>query len=240
MTIGIIGHGQFGAFVRDMLAIYAPDVTVRVYSRRTPPDAKAFFSFEEVCQSDAVIVTVAMRFLEETFARIEECARPDTVIVDVATVKEYPVTLLQRIVSRPYLATHPMFGPESYEKVGSLRGLRVVLGQHTLPAGVYEAVTERLSALGLVVIEMDAAEHDKLLAETLFVTHLVGQTLKDMKLTRTSIDTVSFGFLMDAAESVAHDAELFRDVFRYNRFCSNVLSRFHGAVEHVERTFLQG
>jgi len=79
---------------------------------------------------------------------------------------------------------------------------------------------------------MTPDEHDKLIVETLFLTHLVGQIVKQGKFERTSIDTISFGFLMDAAESVWHDDALFHDVFKYNPYCREVLKRF----EDTERT----
>ena len=108
MTIGIIGYGQFGQFIQEILSVRMPEMTVRTYSRRHEPDGDYFFSFEEVCQSDIVIVTVSMRFLEDIFTRVEACAGKDTVIVDVATVKGFTGELLRRNSTHPYIATHPM------------------------------------------------------------------------------------------------------------------------------------
>jgi prephenate dehydrogenase len=81
----------------------------------------------------------------------------------------------------------------------------------------------------LTVLSLTADEHDRLIAETLFLTHLVGQTVHKGGFERTAIDTVSFGFLMDAVESVAHDEALFRDVYAYNPYCKDVLARFEKA-----------
>jgi prephenate dehydrogenase len=80
---------------------------------------------------------------------------------------------------------------------------------------------------------MSAVKHDTHLAETLFLTHFIGQVITDAKFDRTVIDTVSFGFLMDAVESVRHDTELFHDVFRYVPACRKILMRFSSSSEKV-------
>ena len=90
-----------------------------------------------------------------------------------------------------------------------------------------------LNILGFDIVEMTGLEHDTHLAETLFLTHFIGQVISDAKFDRTKIDTVSFGYLMDAVESVRHDRALFQDVFRYVPHCKAVLKRFGLSVEHV-------
>ena len=49
----------------------------------------------------------------------------------------------------------------------------------------------------------------------------------------TDIDTLSFGFLMDAVESVKSDTELFRDVFAFNPYCEEIIARFEKAEADV-------
>ena len=98
----------------------------------------------------------------------------------------------------------------------------------------------RSQELGFDVVEMDAEAHDRHLAETLFLTHFVGQTISRAGFNRTEIDTVSFDYLMDAMESVRHDTELFKDVFRYNPFCEEVLKRFEKAEGEVHSLLREG
>ena len=50
---------------------------------------------------------------------------------------------------------------------------------------------------------------------------------------RTDIDTLSFGYLMDAVESVRGDTELFRDVFAFNPYCEDIIRRFETAEGEV-------
>src|SRR4029077_1431406 len=90
-----------------------------------------------------------------------------------------------------------------------------------------------LKKCGFDVIEMTAEEHDKHLAETLFLTHFVGQVVARGGFDRTAIDTVSFGYLMDATESVKHDTALFQDVYTFNPYCEEVLKKFEVAEAEV-------
>ncbi|MGE3143403.1 MAG: hypothetical protein AB7L65_08785, partial [Hyphomonadaceae bacterium] len=163
-----------------------------------------------------------------------------SVLVDVATVKSHTAGALRRLAAdRPFIATHPMFGPESYAKLGGeVAGLRIVLADHSLPAATYAAVKDFLVRHGLHVVEMSAEEHDRRLAETLFLTHFIGQMVARAGFARTDIDTVSFGFMMQAVESVKHDTALFADVFRYNPYCAAVLDRLE-AAEHEVRALLE-
>lgn len=162
----------------------------------------------------------------------------ETVIIDVATVKKYTNDLFRKHASdRRFVSTHPMFGPESYRKHdGDVSGFRIVVTDYTLAGSDSLVLKNTFSALGFLVIEMTAEEHDKLLAETLFLTHYVGQTIKTAGFERTTVDTLSFSYLMDAVESVKNDSSLFQDVWRFNPYCQEVAERLHNAQGSVMRT----
>lgn len=234
-SIGIIGYGNFGAFAHVLLKRFAPKVTVRVYAPGGKIDRRTFFSLEDACQSDAVILAVPINAFENVLEKVASYVRTETVIVDVCTVKMHPVKVLKRLLKgRKYIATHPMFGPESYEKRGKdITGLRIVIAEHTLPKTDYVSLTKFLRNIGFSVVEMTADTHDKHLAETLFLTHFIGQTISEAGFDRTEIDTVSFGFLMSAVESVRADKQLFEDVYKFNPHCKEILARFSDAEVKV-------
>ncbi len=234
-SVGIIGYGAFGAFLVTLLQKHVPHIELRVFSSRTPVDDTLFYSLEDVCDTDAVILCSPIHAYEETLRRIAPHIRPDTVLVDVATVKVYTTGLIKKLLPvQPYLATHPMFGPESYSKQSnSLSNLRVVIAEHSLSVPDIEALTTFLTSLGMQVVHMTSDEHDKQLATTLFLTHYIGQIVHLGEFERTDIDTVSFGYLMDAVDSVRHDSALFKDVFTYNPYCKDTLLRFAEAEKSV-------
>ncbi len=236
-TVGIVGHGAFGKLIATLVRRFAPSTEVRIYSSKREPDGKEFFSLPDVASSDAVILAVPIHAFEEALLKILPLARPDTVIVDVCTVKVHTVNLLKKHASgKQWVATHPMWGPESYEKKkGDVTGFRIVIAESTLSEGNVQALSDALKQVGFDVVSIDAETHDKHLAETLFLTHFVGQVIARAGFDRTEIDTVSFGYLMDAVESVKHDEALFRDVFTFNPYCKEVLERFGGEMEEVKQ-----
>lgn len=238
--VGIVGYGAFGTFVHKLLMRFAPEIQVRVHSSKHAPDGKLFFSLEDVATADAVVLTVPIHAYEENIQKLLPHLGEKSVIVDVATVKLHTTEIIKRLAGeRRYIATHPMFGPESYaKKEGDVSGLRIVITEHSLESAEYIAIVELLKSLGFSVVEMSADKHDEHLAETLFLTHFLGQTISRAGFDRTEIDTVSFGFLMNAVESVKHDEALFLDVFRYNPHCKKILDRFEMS-EHDVRTLLE-
>lgn len=234
-TLGIIGYGAFGKFIHELAKKHLPHVPVRIHSRNNPVDSETFFTLEETCATDIIIPAVPIATLKKTFAAIAIHARPETIVVDIATVKSYTVGLLEKYRGEfQYIATHPMFGPYSYEKKGnSLKGLRLVVCERTISDAMYQHAKEFLTKLGIEVVEMTAEEHDKEIAGTLFLTHLIGQTVTKGGFRRTDIDTLSFGYLMDAVESVQNDTKLFEDVYRFNPYCKEALARFTNAEHEV-------
>jgi len=233
-SIGIIGYGDFGRFLHVLAQRFLPEANVLVSSFHHEPDGKTFFTLEEVCKADYLVPCVPIAAFAGVIEKIAPLVGRKTIVCDVATVKKHTVEILKAHKVPRFIATHPMFGPYSYEKQGdSLLGLRIAICESTLLPEEEARSVEYLKNLGLDVQQMSPDAHDKLIAETLFLTHLVGQIVKTGKFVRTAIDTLSFGFLMDAVESVAHDDELFRDVFTYNPYCKEVLTRFEDAQKEV-------
>lgn len=234
-TIGIIGYGNFGQFLNELGKRYFPDINIKIYSRRIEVDNEMFFSFEEVCTCDVVILCGAIREYEEQLRLVVANAPQDTILVDVATVKKHTSDLLKKYCEgRRFISTHPMFGPESYKKhSGAVDGFRIVVTDYVLKNDDYQKLKNIFASFGFIIIEMTADEHDERLAETLFLTHYVGQSILEAGFKRTNIDTLSFQFLMDAVESIKDDKRLFADVFKHNPYCRAVAERLHQAQEKV-------
>ncbi len=234
-TIGIIGYGSFGRFLHSLAQKHLPESAVRVFARKVTPDGLTFFSFEEVCKSDVVVLAVPIASFAEVLEQVLPHVRPHTILLDISTVKKHTVDLLRSKGEHcHWLATHPMFGPYSYAKKGNtLDGLRIVLAGHTLPQEKYEAVQHFLKSVGLIILELSPETHDTMLAETLFLTHYIAQIVTEGGFERTHIDTISFGYLMDAVESVRADTALFHDVFKFNPYCARVLTAVATAQKRV-------
>ena len=58
-----------------------------------------------------------------------------------------------------------MFGPYSFEKQGGvLKGLRLVITDHTLPGEAMNGAIAWLKTLGLNILTMSPQDHDRMLA----------------------------------------------------------------------------
>jgi prephenate dehydrogenase len=226
IEIGIIGYGQFGAFVKQIITENYPDIVVKISSRSNQVDNINFFEFEEVCQTDLIIPCVPISKFQETVERIKSSLKnkKNPIILEICTVKEYPLKILKEFPELKYISTHPMFGPNSYHKQNNkLNGLRMVICDHNLNKTEYSKILDQLQKLCLNIINISPEKHDKKLAKTLFLTHLISQTIIRGNFERTEIDTLSFSFLMDAVESLKNDQELFKEVYRYNPYCKEVV-----------------
>ena len=240
LSLGLIGYGHFGAFLHVLAQRYLPDAPLKIHSARRKPDGVLFFPLEEVAACDAVVLAVPISAYPDTLAQIGPHLGTDSVVIDVATVKKYTMDLLKAAQpARPFIAMHPMFGPESYAKRGGdVTGLRIVITGHSLAPERYSTLRDELASVGFSVVEKTAEAHDKDLAETLFLTHYIGQVVARGGFERTDIDTVSFGYLMDAVDSVRHDGKLFEEVCRFNPYCRQVIERFDSSDRQVRDAML--
>src|SRR3989344_2498277 len=142
-TVGIVGYGSFGALAHTLFQRFTPSIEVKIFSEGHKPDNKKFFLLSDTAQCDAVILAVPIHAFEEVLTKVVPLVAKDTVIVDIATVKVHTVGLLKKLVKgHRYIATHPMWGPESYEKrAGDITGFRIVMSDGTLEAKEYAALT---------------------------------------------------------------------------------------------------
>lgn len=241
LSVGILGYGSFGAFLLRMAERFLPDAEIRVHTRSRAPGEGYFTTLERAATSDLLFLSVPISAYEETLQRIKPMLSPTTILIDVATVKVHTGARIRAILpDQPYVSTHPMFGPESYTKQGGdVTGLRIVATESNLESEKLAPVWKRLRSEGFDVVETSAEQHDRDLAETLFLTHYVAQVIHHGGFERTDIDTVSFGYLMDAVDAVRHDTQLFSEVFRFNPHCAELVRRFDRSERAVREEILK-
>jgi prephenate dehydrogenase len=239
-SVGIIGYGNFGAFLHILVNRFAPDINVSVYSPDKLPDGRLFRSLKSTLQCDVIFLAVPISAYEKTLLEIKSELPPQAILVDIATVKVHTTAAIRKVLPYvAYLSIHPMFGPSSYSKKGGdVSGFRIAVTDTNLEQEKLQALKQWVSDLGFVIVELTAEEHDKKIAETLFLTHYIGQILARGDFARTDIDTASFGYLMDAVDSVRHDAALFADVSQFNPYCKETVERFDQCEMAVKAHYL--
>jgi prephenate dehydrogenase len=234
--IGIIGFGRFGRLASRYLA---QDFEVFAYNRADKSEqinltGARTASFETACRQNIVIPCVPISIFRSVLTDIAPLLKPDALVVDVCSVKEYPIQWMTEALPETVsiLATHPMFGPDSASD--SLAGRKICLCKVRIAENRYRKIKAYLEAKGLIVIEATAAEHDRQIATSLALTHLIGRTLSEFGARRLDIDTEGYKRLLHILEVVERDTwQLFMDMNRYNPYARKKRIEFIDIMQDI-------
>ena len=238
MIIGIIGFGRFGKLAVEYLA---KDFQVLVYDRNnniaeikkmnaTPVPLK------EAANADIIIPCVPISAFKEILEEIKNIIKTEAVIIDVCSVKEYPITLMKEILPEQVqlLGTHPMFGPDSVFE--GLEGRKIVLCRIRISDKNYNNIKEYLQSKKLIIIETTPEKHDQQIAQSLALTHTIGRTLLEFNAKNLEIDTEGYKRLMHILEVVKNDTwELFIDMNKYNPYAKKIREKFIQALKTIDK-----
>lgn len=234
--IGVIGLGRFGCL---MIRYLAQDFTVTVFDRRGRSDeieslGGVLGSLASACHCDVVIPAVPISAMEEILGRMAALLRPGCLVVDVCSVKVFPVLWMRRWLpdSVAILASHPMFGPDS--AATSLTGRKIVLCPERIEKARYDKIASYLKSKGLVVIKSTPKAHDRQIAVTLALTHFIGRSLDEFGAKALAVDTEGYQRLLHTLEVVTHDTwQLFADMYRYNPYAGREMRDFLSAAQRI-------
>jgi len=235
--IGIIGFGRFGRLMAGYLAL---DYKVKVFNRSDKSAQIArtgaiSASLAEVCRQKMVILSVPISTLREMLQQIAPLLRPDAMVVDVCSVKVYPVEWMVEALppSVSLLGTHPMFGPDSAAE--SLHDRKIVLCKVRIDDARYQKVKGYLTGKGLNVIDTTPEEHDRQIAVSLALPHFIGRALDEFGAKELMIDTEGYKRLLNILGVVTHDTwQLFMDMHRYNPYARENRQAFMAAMARLE------
>ncbi len=238
MKIGIIGFGRFGKLMTKYLS---EDFEVYVFNRsdKTKEIKQSNgipASLEEVCKKDVIIPSVPISQFEGILKKIKNLLQEDSLVIDVCSVKEYPIKLMKRILPKEtqILATHPVFGPDSAAE--SLEGRKIVLCKVRISDELYGKIKIFLKKKGLIIIETTPEEHDRDIAKSLILTHFIGRALIDFGAMDINIDTEGYKRLMKILDMVKNDTyQLFEDMNKYNKYSKKIRYDFLASLNRINR-----
>lgn len=248
LSVGIVGFGNFGQFIargiqRQGHAVLASSRSD--YSAYCSAHGIRFFrSLEAMCEEQPDVLLVCSSILSTEavvraipFGRL----RPDTIVADVLSVKQFPRNLLLQILPPEFgiVCTHPMFGPESGKH-----------GWNTLPfvydkvrlaeEGDQKAKCEQFLSIfereGCRMVEMSCAEHDRHAAGSQFITHTIGRVLGQLNLNSTPINTKGYETLLQLTKNTVSDSfDLYYGLFMYNVNATEQMDKLDRAFEQVKQ-----
>ena len=219
MAIGLVGYGRFGRLAAGFLARHA---TVVVHDRRAPVSRRGRIrpgSLREAASQRVVILAVPVSALRPALHSLAPVVRPGALVLDVSTVKSRPVEWMKAILppSVGILGTHPLFGPDSVGR--TLRGHSIVLTPVRISAIRLRRITSLLRQRGLRVVIMTPERHDRMVAETILLTHYLGRLVHYARLRRWKPATASYGKLLSVIDVATNDSlQLLQDVWAYNPY----------------------
>ncbi len=187
-------------------------------------DAVAPDLAEVAPDADLIVLGVPTRSVAGVLGQLAAVPDLGAVITDTASVKLPVVAAARRCLGAAagrFVAGHPVAGsersgPEAAE-VDLFTGRRVILSpeDNTDPAAL--ALVESMwRTLGALPERLDAADHDRLLAQSSHLPHALAFVLVDALAARSDVDAVlryAAGGFRDFTRIAASDPVMWRDIF---------------------------
>jgi cyclohexadieny/prephenate dehydrogenase len=256
--VGLIGSSLARVLRRDALAgeIVACDSrreTLDTVLRLGLADRVTSDPAQAAAGTELIVVGTPISAYADIARRMAGALQPGAIVTDVGSVKEAAVRDLQSSLPAGVhlVPGHPVAGTEHS---GPEAGFAEMFQDRwciltPLPGGdplAVETVTRLWQAAGMNVVTMDAEHHDKVLAITSHLPHLIAYTIvgtaTDLEDTlRSEVIKFSAGGFRDFTRIAASDPVMWRDVFLNNREAVlEMLQRFTEDLTALQRAIRWG
>ncbi|WP_439546739.1 prephenate/arogenate dehydrogenase family protein [Sandarakinorhabdus sp.] len=236
--VAIIGMGLIGSSLARAIRAAMPTVGLTVsdgdaqvrarVSELGLADDVADNAGAAVTDADLVILCVPVGAMAAVAAEIAADLPPDCVVSDVGSVKENVLRVLGDALPGVHvIPAHPVAGTEKSGPDAGFASLFqgrwcIITPPPRADAVMVERLAEFWRRLGARVDLMDAAHHDRVLAVTSHLPHLIAYsivgTASDLEaVTRSEVIKYSAGGFRDFTRIAASDPVMWRDVFLNNR-----------------------
>ena len=233
-SVGVIGLGRFG---KVLVNILQKGYTISAYDihDKTPMSNVSFCSLDKVLEERVIFIAVPIRSFDSLIKEISTKLKPGTTLIDVCSVKSYPVETMLKYTNTKtgVIATHPMFGPDSFSTNTKLKmmmhNVRDISNQFLIWSDYF-------SNQGIEIIEMSPDEHDRLAARSQGITHFLGRMLKQFGIQKTQIDTQGFKDLLDLVDQTCNDTwDLYTDLQLYNPHTLDTITELRKSTESLDK-----
>jgi cyclohexadieny/prephenate dehydrogenase len=260
--VSILGLGLLGSSIARAVQDAMPSVVLTGYdaSAETRETARALKLVDDVADSagaavtdaDLVILCVPVGAMGEVAAEIADDLPSEAIVSDVGSSKAAVLAaLMAALPNHVVIPAHPVAGTE---RSGPEAGFAALFHNRwcilTPPDGADPAKVAQLEAfwqrLGANVEIMDAAHHDKVLAITSHLPHLIAYTIvgtaSDLEsVTQSEVIKYSAGGFRDFTRIAASDPTMWRDVFLTNKDAVlEMLQRFSEDLTALQRAIRWG
>jgi prephenate dehydrogenase len=258
--VGLIG-GSLGMILRRKgMADHVLGVGRRVENLKTAVALGAIDRYvadpqEGVRGADLVVLATPVDTYERHLEEWAHCLAPGTIVSDVGSVKGTLVERSEAIMpaSAHFVGAHPIAGKEKTGvAAGSdqlFKGARCILTPtKRTDTTALERVRQLWVETGSIVLTMDPHLHDQILGAVSHLPHVAAfalmnalAELRDQQVPSLDLAGHSGGGLRDTTRIAASSAEMWRDIFLWNR--DNVVSyidRYTRALEELKQLIKAG
>lgn len=196
---------------------------------------------EATLASELILLCVPISALQEVCGHIAPHLRPGQIVVDTCSVKARPIRwMLERLP--PFveiLGTHPLFGPDSGKE--GIAGFKIALCPVRIQEEHYRRICDYLRCLQLVLVETTPEEHDRQVAQSQAIFHLIAQAVKRLEWGGQAISTPGPETFFRLVRTVQRDTDqLFLDMERENPFAAECRRRFIQQMVDLDRELAAG
>jgi cyclohexadieny/prephenate dehydrogenase len=261
--VALIGIGLIGSSLARVLRRDSPDTAIVACARRTETlDAVRRLGIADqvtddpaaaVAGADLVVIATPLSAYAEIGRRIAPALRDGAIVTDVGSVKTAAVRDLQPSLPRHvhFVPGHPgadtdHSGPEAgFAEMFRDRWCILTPLPDTAPEAVAK-VTALWELAGMRVATMPADHHDKVLAMTSHLPHLIAYTIvgtaTDLEDSlKSEVIAFSAGGFRDFTRIAASDPVMWRDIFLSNREAVlEMLPRFSEDLTALQRAIRWG
>lgn len=237
--VGIVGYGDFTKVILEWLAPYAEFVvSSRSHSEGDAGHGARFAPLEEVLSQPIIVPSFPSQYFEEFFKKNKQLINPETLVIDVCSVKVKPLALLEKHLPKTcaIIGTHPLFGPASIKRNNGIAGLRCVVSDVRSSKEQRDTLARFLQTkLGLVVLERTAEEHDREMAYVMGLSHYIARVMDNMDIPKSELSTMAYDDLYDMKMVQAKDTwDLFESIMHENPFALEVNQEFKAAQAKLD------
>jgi len=260
--VTIVGLGLIGSSIARAVKERLPQVTVtghdasadvRVAARALGfCDTVADDPAAAVAEADLVILAVPVGRMADAGSAIAPGLRDDAIISDVGSSKSGVADALAKALpGHLVIPAHPVAGTENSGPAAGFASLFegrwcIVTPPAGAPGEAVAAVTGFWQALGAKVETMEAAHHDRVLAVTSHLPHLIAYTIVGTaseleEVTESEVIKYSAGGFRDFTRIAASDPVMWRDVFLANKEAVlETLQRFNEDLTVLQQAIRRG
>lgn len=243
-VVAVIGFGRFGELLVEILLKHSQAKIILISSKKINLSHRnlEIESIDMVRNADIIIPCVPIFEFQSVIKQIAPITKKGAIVIDVCSVKMLPVNIMKNYLSpsTQIIASHPMFGPDSYRIKKGINGLKLVIWNISAKKNNYLQIKNFFASLGLKIIELSPKDHDKFMAFSLGYSYIIGKISQRMNIKKTPIDTYDFQLLLKETSIIKRDSEqLFFDMQTKNPFAKDMLIKlskiFNNLISEIEQ-----